>query len=309
MKQRVNLVSKDNDSGLSVDLTVMTDVLTRLGHDVVRADFRDERMPECDAAVFLETPSEALMPFARRTVFVPNPDRLDDDKAKLIDRFDQVWAKSETMRQLAGELGVRHLVVTGFATPDRAQPKKRKRQAVLHMAGRSTGKGTAEVVEAWHRHGADLPPLVITADWDLSFLGLTVPQNATYLGHVDRQEAANLLNTHAIHLLPSRAEGWGHGIVEGLLCGAQVITTNADPMNAHVRPEFGSLLPAADEDMSGPVRCKRVDPDDIAAAVGQAAALPAKDRAQRGKLGRAHALARAKAFHAAVGTAMGDLLA
>jgi len=306
---RVNLVSKDNDSGLSVDLKVMTDALKRLGHDVVWADYRDAGMRECDVAVFLETTSEALMSFARRTVFVPNPDCLDDDKAKLVDRFDHVWAKSETMRQIAGELPVRRLVVTGFATPDRAQPKKRRKHAVLHMAGRSTAKGTAAVVEAWRRHGAELPPLAITSDWDLSFLGLSLPPGATYLGHVGRSEAANLLNTYTIHLLPSRAEGWGHAIVEGLLCGAQVITTDADPMNAHVRPEFGWLLPAVDEDMSGRARCKRVEPDDIAAAVKQADATPTKDRAARAKLGRAHALARTEAFHAAVRDAMGELLA
>jgi len=306
---RVNLVSKDNDSGLSVDLKVMTDALTGLGHDVVWVDYRDSGMRECDAAVFLETPSEALMPLAYRTVFVPNPDCLDDDKVKLIDRFDQVWAKSETMRQLADELPIRRLIVTGFATPDRVQAKKRKTKTVLHMAGRSTGKGTAAVVEAWHRHGADLPPLTITADWDLSLLGLTLPHNATYLGHIDRAAVGELLNTHAIHLMPSRAEGWGHGIVEGLLCGAQVITTDADPMNAHVRPEYGFLLPAIEEDMSGRVRCRRVDPDDIAATVKHAVALPARERSQRGKAGRAHALARAETFHAAVTDAMGDLLA
>ncbi|AEM88993.1 glycosyltransferase [Streptomyces violaceusniger] len=305
---RVNLVSKDNDSGLSVDLKVMTEALKRLGHDVVWADFRDAGMRECDAAIFLETPSEALLSFARRTVFVPNPDCLDDDEIKLIDRFDHVWAKSQTMHRIAAELPVRHLVLTGFATPDRSRPKKRRKHTVLHMAGRSTAKNTAAVVEAWHRHGAELPPLAITADWDLSFLGLTLPQNAEHLGHVDRGEVANLLNTYAIHLLPSRAEGWGHGIVEGLLCGAQVVTTDADPMNAHVRPEFGWLLPAADEEMSGRVRCKRVDPEDVAVAVKEAAALPAKDRAARGRLGRAHALARNEAFHAAVRDAMGELL-
>jgi len=164
-------------------------------------------------------------------------------------------------------------------------------------------------VEAWKRHGAELPPLVLTSDWDLSFLGLSLPQNATHLGHVGREEAADLLNTHSIHLLPSRAEGWGHGIVEGLLCGAQVITTDADPMNAHVRPEFGFLLPAVDEDMAGRVRCKRVDPDDIAAAVKKAAALPVKDRTARARLGRSHVLTRTEAFHAAVRDAMGELLA
>jgi glycosyltransferase involved in cell wall biosynthesis len=304
---RITLVSKDNDSGLSVDLKVMSDACTALGHDVQVVDFREGTMDACDVAIFLETTSDVLLPHAAASVFVPNPDCLSEADAKQIERFDQVWAKSETMAQIANHLDVRRLIFTGFATPDRSQPKRRKAKAVLHMAGRSTGKGTAAVVEAWHRHGAELPPLVITADWDLSWTGQTLPENATHRGHVDREEVAELLNTHAIHLMPSRAEGWGHGIVEGLLCGAQVITTDADPMNAHVQPDFGYLLPAQDEEMSGHVRCKRVEPDDIAAAVKQAAALSAKERTARGKEGRAHALARNQHFHTAMAQALADL--
>ena len=61
---------------------------------------------------------------------------------------------------------------------------------------------------------------------------------------LSEEEVLRLMNTHGVHLCPSRTEGFGHYIVEALSTGAVVVTTNAPPMNELVAPEFGYLVEA-----------------------------------------------------------------
>jgi glycosyltransferase involved in cell wall biosynthesis len=68
------------------------------------------------------------------------------------------------------------------------------------------------------------------------------------LSRITDAELLYEMNAAQIHLCPSRAEGWGHYITEGLSVGALVIATDGSPMNEHVRPEHGILVRPATTD-------------------------------------------------------------
>lgn len=56
-------------------------------------------------------------------------------------------------------------------------------------------------------------------------LRLTSPPNVEYLGHLDRDQAADLLAAADVLVLPSRNEGWPTVILEAFACGTHVVGT------------------------------------------------------------------------------------
>jgi ABC-type nitrate/sulfonate/bicarbonate transport system ATPase subunit len=116
-----------------------------------------------------------------------------------------------------------------------------------------------------------------------------------------RAELKKLQNACGIHLCPSRSEGWGHNIVEGLSCGAVVVTTDAPPMNEHVGPEFGLLVATARTEARHMGTNYFVAIDALEAAVERAIRMPHQQLAAMGSLARQRFLEIDREFRARVG--------
>jgi glycosyltransferase involved in cell wall biosynthesis len=151
-------------------------------------------------------------------------------------------------------------------------------------------KGTSLVVDAW-RQNPGLPPLTIVSKDPLN-----VPEHVTVIESPSDTELDRLMNEAQIHLCPSAAEGWGHYITEAMSVGAVVITTDASPMNEHIRPEWGYLLGIAATRMHHQAMQTFTSPEMIVEAVQRAEALgPDRRRAVGGKA-REHFLKRNAEF-------------
>ncbi|MFF6946794.1 glycosyltransferase [Streptomyces lavendulae] len=288
----VNLISRDNGSGLTRDMQILTGLLRSSGYQVRWIDHRQNRMPACHVGIFLEEFNCALLETMEASVFIPNMDCFPDGVLDCLDTVDQVWAKGIGAAEELRRLGVAP-VVTGFMSGDMFDPAVEREDLCLHVSGKSSAKGTQAVLEAWRRH-PDLPTLCMTAIQAFD----DIPANVRHLGIVPLPQVQDLMNRCRIHVLPSLIEGWGHGLAEGAMCGASVVTTDASPMNEHIRPEFGFLLPVVRTESIGVTELNHVDPDDIADAVRQAVGLGAADRETSALLARDHVLARNASFAA-----------
>ncbi|MFK0202633.1 glycosyltransferase [Streptomyces lavendulae] len=299
----VNLISRDNGSGLTRDMQLLTGLMKSSGYQVRWIDHRQNRMPACHVGIFLEEFNCALLEMMGASVFIPNMDCFPEGVLDYVDSVDQVWAKGTGAAGELRSLGFSP-VTTGFMSGDMIDTTVEREDLCLHVSGKSSAKGTQAVLEAWRRH-PDLPTLYMTA---IQSLG-DVPANVRYLGIVPLPQVENLMNRCRIHVLPSLIEGWGHGLAEGAMCGASVVTTDASPMNEHIRPEFGFLLPVIRTEPIGVTQLNHVDPDDIADAVRRAVALGVADRGKRSSLAREHVLARNATFAATATRLIGDLMA
>ncbi len=287
---KVNLISRDNGAGLTQDMGLLEGILRPAGHLVTRVDWRSPSMPRCDVAVFLELFNPNLARYARGMVGIFNLEWFVPQWRPYLPRFKQLWAKSREAENVYQRLGLRNHRYTGFLTRDLYDPTVGRELRVLHLAGHSKLKGTEAVIRAWQDH-PHLPPLTVVSNNHYA-----VPPGVILLGRQTDEQVTRLMNSHQIHLCPSKTEGWGHYITEGLSTGAVVLTTDASPMNEHVHPDWGRLIPPARSVPRGRVSEHAVSPKAIAAAVEQAAALSDSERELISQRARAHTAARNAAF-------------
>lgn len=278
----INLVSRDNGVGLTVDMGLLEGMLGAAGHRVARVDWRAHAMYRCDVGIFLELWNPRLARYAGRTVGVFNLEWFQNSWSRDLARVTQLWAKSTEAHEAYQRLRLRTSTLTGFLSRDLYDPGVTRTLSCLHLRGHSDFKGTHAVIEAW-RHNPTFPPLTI-----ISAVPLEVPSNVRVLGRVSEDELRHEMNTATIHICPSRAEGWGHYITEALSTKAVVVTTDASPMNEHVRPEWGILIPPSSTGRRGMVAEYHVSQQSIADGVRQALALGDARRAEMGEAARAH---------------------
>lgn len=257
----INLVSRDNGVGLTADMELLSAMLTTAGHAVTRVDWRAPAMSRCDVAIFLELWSARLARHARKTVGVFNLEWFQSGWTRDLPRLTQLWAKSAESYAVYQRLRLRNATLTGFLSRDLMDVNVIREPVALHLRGHSDFKNTHAVIEAWRRDPS-LPPLTI-----ISAVPLEVPSHVRLLGRVSDAELRHEMNRASFHICPSRAEGWGHYITEALSVGARVVTTDASPMNEHVRPEWGVLIPPSASSRHGLVTAHDVS----ARLVGDAA--------------------------------------
>jgi glycosyltransferase involved in cell wall biosynthesis len=217
-------------------------------------------------------------------MLVPNQERFPRRQLGRLSRIDLVLAKTiEACAAFAGNgVPIEHL---GFTSEDRFDPAVRKDwNRVLHLAGGSTLKGTEDVLALWDRH-PEWPELVLVQKRQ-NAPGKVADNVRLITGYVDNSGLRRLQNECGIHLCPSRSEGWGHNLVEGLSCGALVITTDGAPMNEHVRPEFGLLAAASRTEPRHMGTNHFVGMQALGAAIDAAISMPSSQKAKMGELAR-----------------------
>lgn len=282
----INLVSKDNGVGLSTDMALLEEML--VGHSVRRVDWESREMRNCDVAIFLELFNPRLMRYARRTVGIFNLEWFEGHWVKDLPRFTQLWAKSAETHEMFTRRGLKNSTHTGFLSRDLYDPSVKRENACLHLQGHSVHKGTEEVLKAWAVSG--LPPLTIVTAARIR----TPPPGVTVLGRLSDEDLALEMNKARIHVCPSTTEGWGHYITEALSVKARVVTTDASPMNEHVRPGWGTLVSPCDQ---VPMRGRMVRLHPTRSAEIRKAVRQAEDMSDdAGEMARKHFLTRNEQF-------------
>ncbi|MDF1738949.1 MAG: glycosyltransferase [Verrucomicrobiales bacterium] len=250
MSGKINIIARRNGVGLDRDVDLLHDVLSAAGFEVTISHCRGispfrhlfPRKAEFDANLFVERIFPRWFGSAPVNIVIPNQERFPKRHLPLLRRMDHVLAKTAH----GDEIFSRHVPETHlvrFSSPDLFDPavSKNESHSCLHLAGRSTLKGTETVLALWKKH-PEWPQLTLIQCRENA--PESVPDNVTLLtDYLSDEEIRRHLNANPIHLCPSLSEGWGHYIVEAMSCGAVVVTTDGPPMNELITEKRGVTVP------------------------------------------------------------------
>lgn len=291
---KIALLSRDNGVGLSLDAELMTELFESAGHEVSFHDWEAKSMPRADVAFHLELVSRNLAQHAEKNIAILNLEWYPTEWLKYLPAFDQIWAKSHYALRFCRNRGGKNVQLTGFLGVDLYDPTVKRQKRCMHLRGRSAMKGTEQVIEAWRRDPG-LPPLTIISKEDVH-LPDGLDDRVTVVYSPSDEERNRLMNEAEIHICPSIAEGWGHYITEAMSVGATVVTTDASPMNEHIRPEWGYLLGVTGTRNHHQAVLTFTSADLIAKGVHRAVALGPERRRAVGQVARTQFLKRNQEF-------------
>jgi hypothetical protein len=332
---KVNVVAFENGVGNSRDLALVTRALAALDCEVsvtsVSPEVRRRRRSQLVRAVaatrlwlarrrqgrgararfdfnlMLEHVWPEALHLAACNIVVPNPEWFDRSDRRLLRLADRVWSKTGHSLAAFTELGWQPTLI-GFDSEDRYDAAVPREASFLHLAGKSRMKGTARLVRLWARH-PQWPRLTVVHSRKAVFEVAAAP-NITYeTRYLTDAELRQLQNRHCFHLCLSETEGWGHYIPEALSVGAIVLTTDAAPMNEHVTPDRGLLVPCTPHGRQHLATTYAFDEAALARSVEAVLRMDGPTRARVGNAAREWFQTNKRAFPARLARALAEAAA
>jgi glycosyltransferase involved in cell wall biosynthesis len=242
----VGIVTNKASRGLLLDATLLEEQLVAMGHTAELVQFDEPWEKEYELMFFLEVIPPRLVKLSKNPPwFWPNLEFMHERDFKLVNStFGKVCCKTWETFHVCATVFPEKAVFTGFCSRDRYNEIMGREPRFLHVCGQSHVKNTEAVLDAWRwkKDGQALQAkLYVVSDW---LKMEDVPENVTVLNFLPDDELAILQNVCLYHLQPSAVEGFGHTIREAMSVGADILTTDAPPMNELSRVD---LIPSLGE--------------------------------------------------------------
>ena len=277
----INILTWHNGSGLQQDAQCLEEILTQAGFSVTQTNLHSPRPKHhflskfgkfevlikrilqlwhnysyrfCkkfgliksaqyrdDINLFLEFIDPSYLYQAKKNCFIPNQEWFSYLQKMGVNSCDQILCKTLHAYDIFQRFNTR-LDYVSFTAQDKYRLNiETDYNACLHLAGRSPFKGTQALIDVWRRH-PEWPKLTVIRR-DLPALASDLPANIEYIQkRVDDETLTTMQNHCGLRIQPSEVEGFGHVLVEGMSCGAVMVTTDAPPMNEIVTPDRGILV-------------------------------------------------------------------
>lgn len=230
--KKINIVSNRNGVGLSQDIEILETELLKLGHQVAFIEDADlSSIQKADINILIQPLNLLSLPYAEKNYLIPNPEWCYFTPAEIA-LFDLILCKTREGERIFKSLNS-NTIFMGFTCKDRYDPVIAKNpKKAFHLAGKSIQKGTDQLVRTWLQN-PQWPELILVKNKSYAYPSAS---NISYLyGYLPFDQLKALQNSCGLHLCTSETEGFGCYLMEGLSCGAVVVTTDAPPMNEFVK--------------------------------------------------------------------------
>ncbi|WP_017659132.1 glycosyltransferase [Baaleninema simplex] len=257
----VNLIARDNGSGLTRDTQLVAEILEAAGwsvshysvgksslrHKVRRVTTAVEQQasqwlrqrPRYDINLFIEDVVPRWLPFARKNCLIPNQEWFRQEWKPYLLQFDAILCKTRLAEMVFSPFAPTEFI--SFSSFDRRRREiSPNYDRCFHLGTTSSRLGTTVLLDLW-RSRPDFPKLTLVRQQpppsDMR------SDNIDYIDRLVSEESlATYQNHHGIHIYPTQMEGFGHRLVEAMSCEGLTVTTDAPPMNEIVTSERGVLV-------------------------------------------------------------------
>ena len=290
---KINIIARTNGVGLDRDVDLINKTLSSTeGFDVTVSHYRSISLlrrlfpppQKYDVNIFLERIYPRWFGSARANILIPNKEHFPHRLIGNLKYIDHIFCKSRHAKEIF-EKHHQSVRFTGFTSTDLLDKDVAPDyQKFLHLAGRSTQKGTATILELW-KNNPSWPQLTIVQCKENA--PAEVPDNVRLITeYIPHEEIKQLLNSHGVHLCTSSSEGWGHYIVEAMSCKAVVVTTDGPPMNEIISPERGILVPWYRQEPRHLGTDWHINPDKLEQNINKLLIMPGETKQRYGQKAR-----------------------
>jgi hypothetical protein len=312
---RVNVILWKHRGGQVAGADIVQKLLQSVGCEtrliITSQDQPDERY-RADVNLFSSELHPDWLKLAKKNVLLANheqdarqssqppSDRCSLEKAEQVEhlrRVDTIFAKSRYAERLYRDFGLPATYV-GFTSRDRLLPEVERsdREWLFLIGDNHRNKDCPTVMNVW-RADPTLPLLhVVTSRGPRDTPFPALPNVQYHLQHLSDDETRRLQNRCRVHVCATRMEGWSHAIVEGMSCGAVVMTTDAPPMNEHIDGRTGVLFAAESRSPHNLDYVHKISPSALSGAARGVMAMPDEMKRRIGANARAYFERAAREF-------------
>lgn len=229
---RVNLIS-NGSPGLMQDCAILHGILAHIEPDVCIKRV-PHSYPQCDEAelnVFFEILNPSLMPYARKNVWIPNPEWSYKTWKPYASLIDEIWCKTHEAVELFKEWGTCRYI--GWTSIDKGYPELKNYSKAVVPIGKNLWRNPRPIYQAYLRLFEDpnvfskLPELNVVYNARLVGDYPCPPQIESKVKFhstpLPPAEYDALLHECGLMILTSVAEGFCHAVNEGMSAKCNLI--------------------------------------------------------------------------------------
>lgn len=237
---KVNIVwHARKQTGISQDVGVLRGILMAVFDKDIELFSVNHSMPECQDAdynIFVEVINPSLFSYARKNIWIPNPEWTFKSWTPYLNMVDEIWCKTHEAVSIFTPLTTTPIRYIGWTSIDKVwNPEKDRKNyyKAIVPVGKNTFRHPKPLLQAYLRfldkypsEYSKLPTLYIV--YDPAVIQVTVPEQikdkVVLKGEVLRESAYDeLLTECGVCMCFSVAEGFCHVVNEAMSAGCNLI--------------------------------------------------------------------------------------
>lgn len=246
---RINIIgSFKPNTGLHQDMEILRGIITGiLGTDDIKMRRIPHMFPQCDEAevnIFVEDINPSLFPYARKNIWIPNPDWTRRAWIPYIEMVDEIWAKTHECKEIFEKLtdGRKTVHYIGWSSIDKCMDFneiKKNYSKALVVTGKNIFRHPRPILHAYRDIYLEdeelfnkLPELNIVFNPENVMFKVPeeIKSKVNVIGEVLKEEDYNnLLRECGLCVCLSFAEGFGHAVNEAMSAGCNLLLSPIRP--------------------------------------------------------------------------------
>ena len=256
---KVNIIANfQKNTGLMQDAALLRGMLTVVFGDKVQIFRVPHVFPQCEEAdfnFFLEVINPSLFAYARKNIWIPNPEWTYTTWVPYLNMVDEIWVKTTEARRIFNKAVdyKKPVRMIGWSSIDKsydpAKDKKNYSKAIIPV-GKNIYRNPKPIFQAYMRIKEQNPTLysklpVLHLVYSPSHITLQVPSEIENKVIVKAEvlkesEYDDLLKECGLCICTSLSEGFGHAVNEAMSAGCNLLLSPIPPFKEDLVGEIQS---------------------------------------------------------------------